>query len=31
MNLPTHSTFEQGTAHLRANFLDPPFAAFGPV
>ena len=23
MNLPTHSTFEQGTAHLRANFLDP--------
>ena len=23
MNLPTHSTFEQGTTHLRANFLDP--------
>lgn len=23
MNLPMHSTFEQGTAHLRANFLDP--------
>ena len=23
MNLPTHSTFEQGTAHLWANFLDP--------
>ena len=23
MNLPTHSTFEQGTAHLRANSLAP--------
>ena len=30
MNLPTHSTFEQGTAHLRANFLDPLLLHLAP-